>query len=368
MKRTVIEQKETKVTKNSDYSSGMTPKRKEFVWLVGLAVLLVLVCLPRFNRWDLGVARWTSSGQLSKEMLSDAGGYVKTVEYFRGERDATELSTPFQYRPLVPLLASWLPFAPMTSLNVVNVLALIAALVAIWVTVGRLGYDLPAKVVGGALFVLSFPTFYYGAIGIVDPAAILFVAVGVMCIVQRHWLAVVIILAVGVLAKETVAVLIPATCVALLTKQERLWRSLIITGACVIVFILAYKSVRIVMPGEVYIWLPSWSRLSRNVERVRTYTSFVLAFGLPGLLSLGFLCDRARLWRKRLVEDGPFLIGILAAIGLWCFSLVSAHTDGRFIWVSYPFMIPLAVGTIERWWQCKAMKTSMNADVSRNDD
>ncbi len=60
----------------------------------------------------------------------DIEQYISYTEFFRGEMDDnTQLEGPFVYRPLTPLLASFLPFDALTSINLVNLIVLLLTLI-----------------------------------------------------------------------------------------------------------------------------------------------------------------------------------------------------------------------------------------------
>src|SRR5436190_675742 len=151
-----------------------------------LLIGLTLTCSPRFNR----------------DTRSDQEHYVNLIRYLRGQIDASTLSAPFAYRLAGPLLASVLPLEPMTALNVVNLVALGIASLLIYRSILLLPRPFEVALAGSALFVFSFPTFYYGTIGYVDPVLILFLGLFVFAIcAENRWLAATAFL-LGCLAKE----------------------------------------------------------------------------------------------------------------------------------------------------------------------
>ena len=138
--------------------------------LIGfLTVLLVLICLPRFDRRDLGlIGGLTTDGKAATEQLYDASYYVEYLELFRGI-PAKSHKSPFIYRPLVPFLGSLLPFKPMTSINIVNLAFLFIGCALSHLTLLFVGCrrNLSFRTALRGFF----PVFYYGTIGLVDPAA-----------------------------------------------------------------------------------------------------------------------------------------------------------------------------------------------------
>src|SRR5690606_20154794 len=105
--------------------------RKALIWLLLIACVQVAITLPRFDRRDPGALQsMTSVGTANK--MSDAAEYAAIVSWFRGESPREAMNVPWTYRPVVPFLASYLPLPPMTSINVINEVALLGSLFLIY--------------------------------------------------------------------------------------------------------------------------------------------------------------------------------------------------------------------------------------------
>jgi hypothetical protein len=312
--------------------------RKPGIGLFLLSCALILLCLPRFDRRDAGFQSLTTT------TLGDSAEYVGMVQYFRGEKPAADLHAPYTYRPLVPLLAAALPLEAITAIDGIDLLFLLAALWILYRLLERLGLDPAVCVIGCALFAVSFPTFYYGTIGNIDPVLICLLTAGVFCILDHRWILFAAILVTGAFVKETIVLLIPM--LAAYTFYEKKLRSrhglylLFITA----LFIGAYLAARAVIPtGSSYVWMPSGETFLANASRLRSWSSLILTFGIPGVLSLFVFKYRATdRFQTRLPETAMLIAGLLFSLLLFGYSMFSAYADGRFIWTSYPSTIPLA--------------------------
>jgi len=91
--------------------------------LIFFILSLIIVTLPRFNWGELGPLK-----SLVGVKPFDVEQYILYTDYFRGEKNSTVLESPFAYRPLVPFLASFLPYKAFTSINLVNLIFLILTL------------------------------------------------------------------------------------------------------------------------------------------------------------------------------------------------------------------------------------------------
>ncbi|MCJ7750135.1 MAG: hypothetical protein MUQ65_03420 [Armatimonadetes bacterium] len=307
---------------------------------------LICVCLPRFNRQEVLSPRWIpDSRRPAPRASTDATQYAAQVMHFRGEAMHRKLRAPFAYRPLAPFLASRLPLKPMTALNLVNIAALLVALACIDGTIAALGLGASSRLAGAALFTFSFPVFYYGAIGYVDPVAIACISAGVLFIVRQQWWALALVLVIGALTKETTIVLLPAAVARLALGPGTIRRKAAVSVAMLACFAAATVLARGLAPGTgTHLWTPSLAALARNASRPRAWIAFSLSFGLPGVLSSRKL--PALLWRR--TETTPpaltaLAVGCAAVLAVALYSFVAASADGRFLWLLYPFAIPIAV-------------------------
>ena len=297
----------------------------------GPAVLLlglVVVCWPRFNLDTTG----------------DQQQYIDVVQYLRGQTDFSTLSAPFAYRLAGPLLASLLPLEPMTALNIVNLLALGITALLIQRTILLLPRSLEAAFAGAALFVFSFPTFYYGTIGYVDPVLVLFLALFVFaCCRQNHGLVATAFL-LGCLAKESMLLTVPAYVAYVLlrpghTRGRHLLRATaVIAAGATVVFAMRW----LIPVGRDLSSAPSLQMVVANASRPRAWLSILLSMGIPGSL-LGALLF-LRIGRKQLFGHPvglPLCLGALGSIILLAATYCAAYVDGRPVWMIYPFAVPM---------------------------
>jgi len=300
-------------------------------------VTLLVVVAPRFDRNDLGpLESWTGGGD--GPGLADATNYVRYVEVLRG--DADELPpAPFRYRPLTPVLAAPLPFEPLTSINVVNVAALALATVGISWTLATLGVGERRRTIGALLFIVSFPTFYYGTIGYVDPLAVALVILATGAILADRPGLLLALLPVAALARESTVIVIAVAVLWLFVRdRDRRWAW---TLGWVGSFVGVVAAVRIGLSGPgTNVWEPSWSLALDNLSRPRTWLSAALTLGAPAVVIV------VR-WRSivGVRRDVALLLGLgmLASLGVFAYSVSAAYSDGRFLWPIVAFTIPAAM-------------------------
>ncbi len=317
---------------------------------IALVALLAAVVAPRFNLNDLGIVhRFTATAKATPYGLPlDVEGYVRLVQYHRGVLPADSLLTPYCYRPLIPFAASRLPFDPLTSIDVVDFVCLLLSVVALDGILGFVGFGVGARTLGSILFIVSFPTFYYGTIGFIDPGCVLLVSLGTLYSLRRKTLLVALCVVVGALVKETNVLIALLPGIVAWARHSLKPRAAIQVALLVLLGLSTVLCVRLLspFPGREWLWIPRWEILRDNLARPRAYLSFALTLGLPAALAaLAVIRDRARGGLRR--EDYRFFAGgVILILLVYLYTLPAAHADGRIVWVIYPFLIPIALTAI----------------------
>ncbi len=286
------------------------------------AVLVVLLALPRFNRQDPGIiGRYTSDGMAVKAN-PDSTQYRLLTEYFRGAPVSAQLKAPYIYRPAVPALAAGLPVDAATAVNLVNLGCLLLTLLALYRVLALAGLTAGWQHLGVALYACSFPVLYYGAITYVDPALVCCVTLTTWCLLARRWWALVLLVPLGLLVKETYIFLLPVVLLAVGTALPL---------------------------GFVWPVSPRW--IVFNLHRGRSWAAVVATFGLHGFLSLAAL---PWLWRRDRPAEraryGVLLAGLACSLLVFLYSITSIFLDGRYIWFTLPFSMPLGLLVLRDWW------------------
>jgi len=311
-----------------------------------LFLSLLLVCAPRFDRNDFGPVKYFVGEGFTEDGLPfDAYQYITYTKYFRGDLSAQKkLENPFTYRPVAPFIASFLPFKPMTSINVLNVLALLVAIVFLNQLLKFLKFKSSFRLLGLILFIYSFPTFYYGSSGNIDSVLICCLMIGLYTLLKKLWILLLIIIIISTGVKETSIVIVFVSIVYILFKTSiQVSRKITLIVSCIVV----YSSVTIILrklfgTGSEYIWLPEIQAILENISRPKTWLSFILTLGIPGFMSFFHLKHLKKYYHQTSIKL-ILLFGFAISILLFVLSIISAYADGRFIWVSYPFTIPLSL-------------------------
>lgn len=311
-------------------------------WRSPFALLLCffLVVAVRFNRNDLLVER----------SLGDARFYIGNVEFLRGAPLAFNVQAPFNERLLVTLAAAPLPFDPMTSINIVNVVFLLASLWFLYQLLEHFRLDDKLVWIGLYLFVLSFPTFYYGTIGYVDSGVLLMIFAGTYAIYKEKHALFLLSIFLGTIAKEGIVLLIPVAMAYAFTRKNYRWYFSAAAG--MVVYLLAWGLVKRYIPNghgdtPVLFWQPITWRIISNFTRPNAYISSILSFGIPGAMCCYYLCRFGGAVKSAWKDELPLWVGTIGGYLLWFYTLFSAHTDGRFFWIAYCFPIALAM----LWWR-----------------
>lgn len=304
-------------------------------------VFLVIVSV-RFNR----------NSWLVKRDLHDAAYYISNVEYFRGDPISYALWAPFNERLLVSLVASPLPFSPMTSINIVNVVFLLIAIFFLYKTL--LLYELNKNLVwlGLYLFAVSFPTFYYSTIGYIDSGVLVMIFIGNYAILRNNPGLFLLSILLGTLAKEGIVLLVPVALAYGFSTNSKKWYYYAVIA--LVLYLLVWGAVKHYMPNThgttpLLFWKPITWRIIDNITRPNFYLSSLFSFGIPWTLITYFLWKEKASILTDFKTDLPLLTGAFFGYLLWVYSIFSAHADGRFFWIAYCYPILLGMVWINRY-------------------
>jgi len=138
--------------------------------------------------------------------------------------------------------------------------------------------------------------------------------------------------------------LIPVFFVNLILRKDKLSLIFLKTFSLAIFYFLTIYFLHSVKPNNLsYIWIPTYEIFIGNVSRPRTFASFILTFGIPGILSSLFIYYYFIRDKSVLKNNLTLISGLLISFCLWSYSVISAYSDGRFIWPSIVFSLPLSM-------------------------
>ncbi len=199
------------------------------------------------------------------------------------------------------------------------------------------------------MFVFSFPTFYYTTVGYVNPVLVCLLTLGLYFLLANKWMRFTLVLVTGVFVKETIVLLIFVAAVYLVLTRRIFSRQGLMLPGTLVAFALATYAARKIVPVDSAVgWSPILEIFQSNVLRPRSWLSFLLTFGIPGVLTLFIFRYRKSPWsQEHFAEIGTLLSGVIISIILFGYAMLSAFADGRFIWTSYPFSVPLAAIVIK---------------------
>ncbi|MCG9881109.1 MAG: hypothetical protein MH472_10970 [Bacteroidia bacterium] len=307
----------------------MIKHSKPFLFAIA-CLLLIVVCLPRFNGNTL----------LIKQVPYDAKYFGAYVEYFRGEMPQEPIRPMTNSRFLLPLLASFLPFSALTSLNLLNLLCVALSIYFSFKIVEKLGSNQSQKWSIVWMSILSFPCFYYSCIGYVDPSAIACIGAGVWAWLNRNYWMFALCVLLGLMSKETsILLLFFALGNTLQTRKLKAVLGVIIGFGIFLFLHFAIRKFAPLTEGELR-FKPlqfSWAAAQNNLYRVNSILSLLLSFGIPGM----YLIIHTVKSKNSLAispQKAGAIVGLLGVLALYLFSFFTTIADGRIIWHGYVFM------------------------------
>lgn len=295
-------------------------------------ILFVIMFLPRFN----------GNQNIVKQEPYDSKYFKAYVEYFRGEIVSNEIRPATNWRFLVPLMASWLPFTAYTSINTINLFFLSISLFIFFRILSFYKIKNNKKWQNIWLFIVSFPMFYYSSIGYVDASLFFFIALSIYATVKDNiWLFLISIL-LGLCVKEIILISIPFYFFYHYSSQSNkaIWMLL----STLFLYFLLYWIIKTYAPitnelNKNNFWKFDFKNATTNFNRLNTWLSFIFSFGMVGLL---FLNQIFKLSIKNILGNNLIiacLSSILTAYGLYLLSYFSTIADGRIIWLTYFYML-----------------------------
>ncbi len=335
-------------------------KLKTLPSLIILTVLLILITIPRFNRQDLLVERFTGhdgitfqsdQGVIYDNLSEDVQQYLWLVRYFRepNAEHKNELYAPFSYRILTPFIASLLPYDEMTSLNLVNILFLIGTLLLLDSLMRQLRCNQKSRSTALMIFIFSFPTFYYSTIGYIDPGLIFFLTLGTWVLFTEKWILFPLVILLGIMMKEGIVMLLPLAFMVAYFHSARN-KVMGIVFLSILIYITTSYWVRIhFIQDSGYIWMPSYKVALLNLTRFRAIFSLLVSWGIPGVFFLIFMImSFAERKYDRDKKHQILIIGSLISLAYCVYGIFSVYADGRLLWPAYVFWIPMIAVLLDK--------------------
>jgi hypothetical protein len=305
------------------------------------AICLILVASIRFNRNDLIIHR----------PLNDAAFYISNVEKMRGLENTTyEYKGPFNERILNTTLAAFLPFAPLTAINIINLLFLFLGLYYLYKLLSICGLSNNTIWLGVYIFIFSFPTFYYSTIGYIDPSVLGSIFCGAYALYANRYGLFIIAIIAGALSKENIVILIPVSLAFAYSRQNLRWLLIGLISLGLIIFINFLLRLQFAHINNYLIfWEPKFYRIVHNLTRPNFAISTILSWGVPLFIGLYYFKKYFREIGKNWKEELPLWTAIASIIGTTVYMIIAAFPDGRNVWVAYCFPILLSLKWLDRF-------------------
>ncbi|MHA2143920.1 MAG: hypothetical protein ACXAB0_00605 [Candidatus Thorarchaeota archaeon] len=291
------------------------PAPKILIILILLAFVTMMMSVPRFGF-----------------TYPDSAYYLDMVEFFSGTLSGSELVSPFSYRPMLPLIVAFLPIAPELSFSIINLVFMILIAWVIFFSSLKRNPDPLVSFITASAFIVSLLYLFYGAVVLVDPGAVFFLALAYFYIPQgNRGVKIAIFLTLGVLFKEVA--LVGVLTFLLYRRMKEWWLMIPPLGV--------YGILRFIMPSGNSGFM--WAFHLDNIVLFLEGTMKTFLFGLAPFLLLVILAIFHR--RRSDNTDGDINKWLMAAgipaITYLFLGLFFAHFDVRFLWPTYLLLIPL---------------------------
>jgi hypothetical protein len=289
------------------------------------------------------------------DLLDPAGGGREgdVAQYIRMSQGApiTTIPKPYRYRLLTPYLTRLVPFLPRCvtqfynidpdkiikfKFGVVNLLGLACAAYVLFLLSRALAFSALEALLGSLLFLTSFPVVNFAGMPLVDAWAYFFLVLAFLFLLQRRYWLLSIAVLVGMMEKETTA-LIVLYCLLM----PRPWRERGTAILACLPGLLAYGVFRFVLfptcVGYGYGVLSDPIRLLRCFIPCRQWIFITLDGGMT--FAVVWFLGVYGWWRARQAGDRMlFRLGFAVPL-----IMLAPFASGRIWFLAFPVMIPLAL-------------------------
>ncbi len=290
----------------------------------------------------------TTSGQAYSDRIQDSVSYLQMVDAHHGGTGSD--MAPFTARWLVPTIAGLLPLDPGVSLQLVNIVLLIAGMACLTLLISGWVRHSATLVVAVVLFSVAVPVLQSAGAYFVDAAAVGLVSIGIWAAYRLPLWAALAVLVVGVMAKETALILVAFGVTLELTRGvgTRRWPRAaawcVTGGAAFLVARHVGASARLVfvpwLPHDVhYLELLLRFNLSRGDAWILTGLTLVVPIMA---VVIAIWTSRRHWFRVAPTRLAPLAVGVGFAVLLSAWSATAASWEPRSAWLSLPFGVPLA--------------------------
>jgi len=273
----------------------------------------------------------------------DSPFYVHMLYYLKGLVKRPP-SSPFNMRPLVPMLA--LPLSYLVGVNnafgVVNTAFWILTAIALYRLVESLFRSWEVAIISSILFSSSVPALVYGAAISTDMAGLFLITIGLLLALRARSVKAYVfeglLVGVGVLAREPVSILVPT--IALMRLLEKPLSIKRTTSELLIVCLIAS------VPLLAYWWIipePNYTAyFAGNVASAFTTTKLLNSLKQVILTyHIGYLYVAALPVRKELRFNKAVYAILVSTVGFLIFDYFVGLPSSRFIFLTAPVILPL---------------------------
>jgi len=322
-------------------------------------LLVLLLCLnAALPLIYLSVSRIAISDPATGGWLGDTGSYIHMYDGV----PLDSIPKPFRYRILAPYLARLVPPLPASIASLyqitpdklikfrfgaVDFLGLTGAAYFTFLLCETLGFAAAECMIASLLFMTGFPVVNFAGLPLTDAVSYFFLVAAIVCVLRDWDLGLLVMVAVGMLAKETTAfVLVPILALEL-PLAARLRKLLLALPG-----IAAYLVFRFVIRPTTLGWNYSLADTLENLRATLTSGRRLLWIGVDGSIAFGVvwllaLAGAVMLMRAGKWRDPMLRLALLVPVAIAAPILAYANI-GRLFYLTFPAVLPLAMLPVER--------------------
>ena len=148
--------------------------------VVCFIIFFLIALVMNYSTFSISNADWYTNNKCYLGLDGfDSCFYVQYVNYFLGSESVLP-PAPFSYRLLTSFMASYLPFSPRVSINILNFFGLYFSSIIIFLLAKKY-FSQRVSCICALLFLISWPSFHYCTNTYVDSLAVFFLTLLLYC-------------------------------------------------------------------------------------------------------------------------------------------------------------------------------------------
>ncbi|MFX1276205.1 MAG: hypothetical protein ACFFBP_04555 [Promethearchaeota archaeon] len=324
------------------YKINIAENKSEIITIILLLLLSLITLVRPFFYADADI--------------HDSVRYALMVEFFRGNVSIDTINYFWRTNPLVTFLASLLPFEAMLSMDIISLIFHLLSVFFFYKFLQNLEVNHKLHILGTLIYIFSAPTIVLGFTPLTDSAGMFFVIFTLylhekLDKTPRNSILIGITIAVGIIARDTLLVMIPIFIIWKIIDEGIHWKDLILYIIYIsLIPLLTYLILKILVDFQFLFNTITFNipDIIKNFEDLREERTLATIAQLTLILLTGLYANLSKIF-KFSKQIWKLLIGMSLFLIPWIYAFIYADMSFRFFWQFFVFAIPLLILGIQEF-------------------